>query len=173
MSSETANVAIAEAELRRARAAQAEQRRNELTENLRLVRAELRVKQPELAELKVRVFNQQAAEDNLRRKIVSRQESIASLHAERPIIAYVLSDDPDVVHWREALEAREAEVLLLQEELRAMPNLMQMRLAGVELTQRVQALEHAQVNLVNALSATGTQEVWGGRAVEGGISGVF
>lgn len=172
MNNETA-IAEAELVLARAKAVQAEQRRNELTENLRLVREELRVKQPELARLKVVVLNQQAAEDNLRRKILNRQDTVSSLHADRPAVADVLPDDPDVVRWCAALEAREEEVRALQAELSAMPNLLQLRTEGVVLTQRVQVLEHAHVNLLNALNALPpAQKVWGGRAVAGGIFGV-
>jgi len=161
MSNETTSAAVAEAEERRA----------ELTQQLASVRAELRVKQPELARLKVVVLNQQAAEDNLRRKILSRRDTINTLHAERPAVADVLPDDPDVLNWRAAVEAREAEVLALQDELRAMPNINLLRTEGVELTQRIQALQHAEVNLLNALSAV-PKKFWGGRAVESSILGV-
>ena len=151
---------------------EADARKAELLVQLRDVRAQLRAARPQLAVLASRVRSLQADGENLSRAISTREERISELYAAKPAVADFLPGDPEVLQWRLALEAKESELAQLRAAGAAMPNLYQLRLEGVELQQRVAALEYAETNILNRLSGV-SGKAWGGRLVAGGISTAF
>jgi DNA repair exonuclease SbcCD ATPase subunit len=165
-------VAAAKAVLAQADAAEAEASRTRLVEQLKVVRADLHTLRPQLENLRLRVMGLQADEENIARAISVREERISELMATRPECANWLPLDPDVLQWSTALEEKRAELVKLREAGRALPNLYQLRLEGVELATRISTLQYAETNILNRLSGT-SGRAWGGKLVTSSVGGVF
>lgn len=160
-----------------AKADQDAARRSELVKQLREVRTQLRTLTPKLATMRRAVLDGQAQQDNLLRAIQNREDRVNELHAAAPVVVGILDDDPDVVQWNSALALAETELGSLQNSLHALPNLMTMRIEGVELATQIQTLTFAEHNLLNALDnlkRSTPRATWGGKQVDlgGTLSGV-
>jgi chromosome segregation ATPase len=150
-----------EAELARA---QAESRRPALIQQLHAVRTELRALRPQFEKLKVNVLNLQAEHDNIMLAVTVREEGVSELLRDKPAVADVLPDDPEVVQWSAALEQKRTEITQLRAALAAKPNLYSLRLEGVELASRIQSLQFSESSLTNQLAGTSGKS-WGGKAI--------
>jgi chromosome segregation ATPase len=165
----------AKAELTRAKAAQAGARRSDLIANLKTVRQELRKLHPKLERLKVTVLNLQAEHDNIMLAVTVREEGVSELLRDKPTVADVLPDDPEVVQWSAALEQKRGEITQLRAHLAAQPNLYSLRLEGVELASRISGLQFSESSLTNQLACTSGKS-WGGKAIPesgGTLSGIL
>jgi chromosome segregation ATPase len=161
-----------EAELARA---QAESRRPALIQQLHAVRTELRALRPQFEKLKVNVLNLQAEHDNIMLAVTVREEGVSELLRDKPAVADVLPDDPEVVQWSAALEQKRTEITQLRAALAAKPNLYSLRLEGVELASRIQSLQFSESSLTNQLAGTSGKS-WGGKAIPesgGTLSGIL
>ncbi len=163
------NLSTSEAEqaLSRAKQTREEQRRADLLEKLADVRAQLADLGPQFAKMKNDVFALQASFDNLHKQLQTRNEAVDDWHAARPRVADFLSADPEVAAWQAELERRQARVSETRNQLRALPNLMRLRIEGVELAQRIQGLRFEESNLMDAIAgstrALATGGVFGAR----------
>jgi chromosome segregation ATPase len=161
-----------EAELARA---QAESRRPALIQQLHAVRTELRALRPQFEKLKVNVLNLQAEHDNIMLAVTVREEGVSELLRDKPAVADVLPDDPEVVQWSAALEQKRTEITQLRAALAAKPNLYSLRLEGVELASRIQSRQFSESSLTNQLAGTSGKS-WGGKAIPesgGTLSGIL
>jgi chromosome segregation ATPase len=165
----------AKVELTRAKAAQAGASRSDLIANLKTVRQELRSLRSKFERQKVTVLNLQAEHDNIMLAVTVREEGVSELLRDKPAVADVLPDDPEVVQWAAALEQKRTEITQLRAALAAKPNLYSLRLEGVELASRIQSLQFSESSLTNQIAGTSGKS-WGGKAVPesgGTLSGVL
>jgi hypothetical protein len=175
-------LAVAEAEFARAKdeltcaqAAQAGAGRSGLVATLKAVRQELRVLLPKLEQMKVTVLNLQAEHDNIMLAVTVREEGVSELLRDKPAVADVLPDDPEVVQWSAALEQKRTEITQLRAALAAKPNLYSLRLSGVEIASRIQSLQFSESSLLNQMAGT-SYASWGGKSMPepgGTLSGVL
>ena len=89
-------------------------------------------------------------------------EAIALREAQKPAGADYLPADPDVVAWSEGCATLRARLERLRLKRVALPNLELLRIEGVTLAQRVQALQFSESNILNALEGTLAQSSVGG-----------
>ncbi len=145
-----------------AEAAQAKERRVQLIDQLKTTRAELRTQQKALEKIRGQVFNGQADLDNVRREIGVVAEALSMFEGQRPSVAGYLPEDPEVLAWRDKCATLEAELERLRAKRVALPNIELLRAEGVNLAQRVQALQFSESNILNALDGTLAQSPVGG-----------
>ena len=150
----TASVAQAQAMLARAEEAQRAERRAQLVAQLKTTRSELRTQQSELEKLRRQVFKGQADLDNVLREQQMYLNALAVNAQRKPACAEVLPDDPEVMAWRMRETDLEANLARLRAQRAALPNLELLRAEGVMLAHQVQALQHAESNLQNALDGS-------------------
>ena len=162
------NPAIEEtrAQLAQLEAAEAADERQRLTEQVQLVRDELRTKRKQFPKIKASFTAKSQDVDNARAAIIHANADISDSLAERPRVADVLPDDEEVVAWRKEhtrLEAKRAELVA---ELQALPDPEPSREEAVQLNHDIIRLEFSEQNLMRRLDG-------GGFAVAGGVvSGV-
>ena len=150
----TAAVAQAQAALARAEELQRAERRAQLVAQLKSTRSELRTKNRELEKLRRQVFSGQNDLENIQRGQQMYLNALAVNAQRKPACAEVLPDDPEVVAWRMRENDLEANLAQLRAQRAALPNLELLRAEGVTLAQQVQALQHAESNLQNALDGS-------------------
>jgi hypothetical protein len=149
--------------------AAAEQRQQQLNQ-LAQVREALRTGRARYTELRSQFYSEKQNRGNAQQKIDQQLERIADSFDERPRVADLLPDDPDVKRWRQAHEALlvKRDQLIAQRD--ALPDPERLRAeAGAYEGQygTIGTLEFTEANLMRALE--------GGSGIVrtvGGISGV-
>ncbi len=150
----TAAVAQAQAALAQAEESQRAERHTQLVAQLKTTRSALRTKTRELEKLRRTVFNGQADLDKVQREQQMYLNALAANAQRKPACAEVLPDDPEVMAWRMRETDLEANLARLRARRAALPNLELTRAEGMALAQNVQALQHAESNLQNALDGS-------------------
>lgn len=162
------NPAIEEtrAQLAQLEAAEAADERQQLVDQLRAVRQDLQTKRRQFPKIKASFTAKSQDVDNARGAILRANADISDSLAERPRVADVLPDDPEVVAWRRRHTRLEAKRDELVAELKALPDPEPDRELAVQLNHDIIRLEYSEQNLMRRLDG-------GGFSPNGGvISGV-
>lgn len=167
---------VAKAHSTLAEAEQAERAASKLilVDQLKTIRVELHALRPKLAALKINLLDMQGNADNVDRAIAVREERVSELMAARPAAADYLTaaEDADVAQWESAIQQKRGELAQLRAHIARLPNLYQERLAGVELSMRINNLQFAETSIINRLSGQ-SGKAWGGHLITGGVFTAF
>jgi hypothetical protein len=144
-----ARVALAEAEVT-ARA----QRRAELIERLSKVRGELHTKSTELELKSRRVFEGQAALENVRGQLMAVLDTLGELEGAKPAVANYLPQDPATIQWQQKHDALVAEHSRLLAVRHGQPDVEVMRFDAVNLIKEVQQLMWSEAEILSQLDGS-------------------
>ena len=158
----TPSVIAARLLIQQAEESQRAVRRAQLIEQLKVIRADIRTYQREFEKLKRQIDKGQTDLDNCRAEIVRHSDALSSTLLQKPAVADHLPLDDDVVDWRSRCETLERGLQILRARRVALPNVELLRIEGVNLAQRIQALQFSANALINTLNGTIAQSPVGG-----------
>jgi chromosome segregation ATPase len=147
----TASVTIARAELAAAEAAQHEERRAHLVEQLKLTRTALIREKKQFDKMCRQITDAQQTLDALRSETLFTSDALSRLEGRKPVIADFDMTDPESREWQSNCDTLRAKLEELRTRRTALGSVEAKRIDAVNLRDHIRQLEYAEQNLLRQL----------------------